>query len=155
MWPLTLNGHLTKKIRHLKCTSLSVQTHLLKFNTTVKEWNCNLDLCVCVHRECFPDLCCSNSRPLSPPRDSRCSGGVKLRIKNRCVSVCVCEELDLLIFVFGCVCLRLYMWGKSSQLRKQNLIILLFSTGNRKWTCFLQEEEVQRWIWVYGSLSVT
>lgn len=36
-----------------------------------------------VRREFCPGLCCSDLRPLSPPRDSRCSGGVKLRIKNR------------------------------------------------------------------------
>ncbi|XP_051733789.1 protein Shroom3 isoform X2 [Ctenopharyngodon idella] len=36
-----------------------------------------------VRRECCPGPCCSGPRPLSPSRDSRCSGGVKLRIKNR------------------------------------------------------------------------
>ncbi|KAK2872340.1 hypothetical protein Q8A67_022237 [Cirrhinus molitorella] len=34
-------------------------------------------------RECCPGPCCSDPRPLSPSRDGRCSGGVKLRIKNR------------------------------------------------------------------------
>nr|XP_055035612.1 protein Shroom3 isoform X1 [Misgurnus anguillicaudatus] len=36
-----------------------------------------------VRRECCPGPCCPDSRPLSPPRDNRCTGGVKLRIKNR------------------------------------------------------------------------
>lgn len=36
-----------------------------------------------VRRECCPGPCCSDRRPLSPSRDGRCSGGVKLRIKNR------------------------------------------------------------------------
>ncbi|XP_016325737.1 protein Shroom3 isoform X2 [Sinocyclocheilus anshuiensis] len=36
-----------------------------------------------VRRECCPGPCCSDPRPLSPSRDGRCSGGVKLRIRNR------------------------------------------------------------------------
>ncbi|XP_051962026.1 protein Shroom3-like isoform X2 [Xyrauchen texanus] len=36
-----------------------------------------------VRRECCPGPCCCESRPLSPSRDNRCSGGVRLRIKNR------------------------------------------------------------------------
>uniref|UniRef100_A0A672KQB4 Shroom family member 3 n=1 Tax=Sinocyclocheilus grahami TaxID=75366 RepID=A0A672KQB4_SINGR len=38
---------------------------------------------ITVRRECCPGPCCSDPRPLSPSRDGRCSGGVKLRIRNR------------------------------------------------------------------------
>ncbi|TRY94988.1 hypothetical protein DNTS_004660 [Danionella cerebrum] len=33
-------------------------------------------------RECCADRCCSDTRPLSPSRENRCTSAVKLRIRN-------------------------------------------------------------------------
>lgn len=78
-------------------------------------------LCVCIYRECFPDLCCSDSRPLSPPRDSRCSG-VKLRIKNRFVCLSVLVRNPAYLYLCLAICISIHE-------------VILLSSGNRTLFC--------------------